>query len=766
MSAFLTIGFFLIRPLAFRARWHFIIIYWLLTANIAITHMTIVLGGFTSTYYSGLNLVFLAVAVIVPLSWPTHLVGQIGSISYYYAAHFLGEYGDADLSAAIENLFFFGWTCVATICSVFLTERLMKTAFHARQSDQQARQELEVSNRKLLQLDKLKSQFFANISHELRTPLTLILGAFRTLKKRLFDSNKEKEILNSGIRNTDHLLYLINELLDLAKFESGRAELHKSSFDLAMLVREVSSNFESSQPGQLYVCGSSDPVPIEADSQELKKVLFNLLSNAYKFSDPEIRKVWVRLVSHDNWITVEVEDNGIGIPQDHVNTIFDRFVQVEDSSTRRFEGSGIGLALVREVVTAHGGTVTVNSAPGQGACFTLRLPRGNVESESMASLKEAEDRLPTLVPEMSSDQPNSSTINSSSPGSQSLVLIVEDNMEMRAYLNRILGEHYQILTAKDGAEGFEHAKSYKPDLILTDAMMPRMSGDDLLRAVRNEKELCSTPVVMLTARAGTTARVESIEAGADDYLTKPFEESEVLARVGNLIKTRAQERRLRELERNRLAQFLPTHVAARLLTNEADSFLKPHRRDITVLFIDLRGFTAFAESGEPEDVLEVLEMYQMEVGRLTDLYQGTLGKFSGDGVIVYFNDLVTVINHPEQAVRLALALRDKIRELRGLWLKRGYELGAGIGIATGYATIGVVGSEMRKEYTVIGTVPNLAARLCDEAKHGQILAPERLLNHVEHLVVSEPLGKITLKGLQRPVNVYNVLGLREKNHES
>ena len=322
---------------------------------------------------------------------------------------------------------------------------------------------------------------------------------------------------------------------------------------------------------------------------------------------------------------------------------------------------------------------------------------------------------------------------------------------MRSYIERVLSSQYRIALARDGAEALEQARALRPDLILTDVMMPRMSGPALLKAVREEQALRLTPVIFITARAGTEARIESLDAGADDYLAKPFDENELLARVNNLIRARKQQQELAQLQKEKMARFLPSHVADIIISAEREDFLKGHRTEITVLFVDLRGFTAFSESADPEDVMTVLRDYQAEIGPLITRYSGTLERFTGDGMMIFFNDPLPVPNHAEQAVRMAIAMHGRIADLQAQWRRREIALGLGIGISTGYATLGAIGFEGRKDYAAIGPVTNLAARLCQEAKDGQILVSGRFMKLVEALVSAESLGDLTLKGFQRPV---------------
>ncbi|MBI4489583.1 MAG: adenylate/guanylate cyclase domain-containing response regulator, partial [Deltaproteobacteria bacterium] len=292
------------------------------------------------------------------------------------------------------------------------------------------------------------------------------------------------------------------------------------------------------------------------------------------------------------------------------------------------------------------------------------------------------------------------------------------------------------------------------------------------------------PVVMVTALDPGEERIKGIEAGADDFLTKTINQAELLTRVRSLLRikdlydtvqaqatqlsdlNKTLEQRVQEqvaqLERlGRLKRFFSPQLAELIVAGGAEDPLKTHRQEVTVVFLDLRGFTAFAETTEPEEVMGVLREYHAEMGKLILDHEGTLERFTGDGMMVFFNDPVPVSNPAERAIRMALAMRDQVGELTVKWRKRGYELDFGVGIAQGYATIGGIGFEGRWDYGAIGTVTNLASRLCGEAKPGQILVSQRLLGTVEDLVEVEPVGELVLKGFHRPITTYNVLGLKK-----
>jgi class 3 adenylate cyclase len=354
------------------------------------------------------------------------------------------------------------------------------------------------------------------------------------------------------------------------------------------------------------------------------------------------------------------------------------------------------------------------------------------------------------------------------------ILVVDDtpiNVKLLADLLAVKG--YAVSTAANGTEALEKIARECPDLVLLDVMMPGLSGYEVCRKLREDPATAMLPIVMVTALDPGQERVKGIEAGADDFLTKPINQPEMLARVRSLLRIKelwdrladlnaTLERRVEEqvtqLERlSRLKRFFSPQLAEAIVDGGADDPLKSHRRDVTVVFLDLRGFTAFAETAEPEEVMGVLREYHAAMGQLILEHEGTLERFTGDGMMIFFNDPVPVPNPQERAVRMALAMRERIDGLMERWRKLGYDLAFGVGIAQGYATIGAIGFEGRWDYGAIGSVTNLAARLCGEAAPGQILIPRRLCGAVEDLVEVEPVGELTLKGFSRPVSTFNVV---------
>ncbi len=357
------------------------------------------------------------------------------------------------------------------------------------------------------------------------------------------------------------------------------------------------------------------------------------------------------------------------------------------------------------------------------------------------------------------------------------ILVVDDtpvNVKLLADLLTVKG--YAVVTAASGAEALAAVEKDQPDLVLLDVMMPGMSGYDVCRKIRANVATAMLPVVMVTALDPVQERVKGIDAGADDFLSKPINQPELLARVKSLLRIKLLhdelaewsrtleqrvEQQLAQLDRlERLKRFFSPQLAELIVSGDAEDPLKSHRREIVVVFLDLRGFTAFAETSEPEEVMGVLREYHVAMGRAIVEHEGTLERFTGDGMMIFFNDPVPVPDAAERAVRMALAMRARVDELLGRWRKRGYDLDFGVGIAQGYATIGAIGFEGRMDYGAIGTVTNMAARLCGEAQPRQILVSQRVLGAVEALVEAEELGGLTLKGFSKPVPAFNLLRLR------
>jgi adenylate cyclase len=369
------------------------------------------------------------------------------------------------------------------------------------------------------------------------------------------------------------------------------------------------------------------------------------------------------------------------------------------------------------------------------------------------------------------------------------ILVVDDTPQNIKVLDAILSPRgYRVATARSGAEALQKVGDEAPDLVLLDILMPGMSGYEVAQRLRADPSTQFLPIVMVTALGAQEEKVKAIEAGADDFLTKPVNQLELLARVKSLLRIKEYhdtiqsqaaelaewnktlearvQQQVQELERlARLRRFLAPQLAEVIASDQYEQALESHRREVTVVFCDLRGFTAFSETTEPEEVMGVLREFHTTMGEIIHHFEGTLERFTGDGMMIFFNDPLPCPDPTERAIQMTVAMRDRVAELKVRWRSRGHQVDFGVGIAQGYATLGKIGFEGRFDYAAIGTVTNLAARLCDEAKGDQILVSQRVYSTIDTLVDAETVGELSLKGFSRPVPVYNIIGLKETPYD-
>jgi adenylate cyclase len=362
---------------------------------------------------------------------------------------------------------------------------------------------------------------------------------------------------------------------------------------------------------------------------------------------------------------------------------------------------------------------------------------------------------------------------------QPKVLVVDDLEQNIRLLEAVLGSNgYEVRSASSGPEALERVSEDVPDIVLLDIQMPGMNGYEVCRRLRESPATQFLPVVMVTS-SDQEVRINAIEAGADDFIIKPFNKQELLARVRSLVRIKryhdtieAQTSELEEWNRtlearvdeqvveleqmNRLRRFL-SPTLAEVIVSQGESVLESHRREIATLFADLRGWTSFSATTEPEEVMKIIAEFHNRMGELILRYEATVGWFAGDGLMVWFNDPIPCDDPAARAVRMAVEMREAMSELTAKWRKRGHELDFGVGIALGYATLGRIGFDGRYDYGAVGSVMNLAARLCSEAKGGQIVISERVYSEIEELLTAESVGELTLKGFMKPVAAYNVL---------
>ena len=425
----------------------------------------------------------------------------------------------------------------------------------------------EVKLKEREETDRLKSRFFANISHEFRTPLTLILGPAEKLISKFQDEEIQKQ---TGVikRNAKRLLGLINQLLDLSKLEAGKLELVTSKANIVSFIKGITMSFESAAERKditLKVKFSNDEIELYFDKERMTKIMTNLLSNAFKFT-LEGGQITVTINESDtNLVEIKVRDTGAGIAEEEIPKLFDRFYQVDSSQTREHEGTGIGLALTKELVELHKGTISVDSKLGDPdkagtgwTEFTIELPLGKkhlrdeeiVETESTIKddiIIDKEDFVPTTVEVVDKTEITDEDKN--------ILLVVEDNADVREFIKDSLGDEFKIEEASNGEQGVRIAEKIIPDLIISDIMMPKMDGNELTRILKNDEKTCHIPIILLTAKTEQESKLEGLKTGADAYLTKPFDTKELQIRINNLINIR---RKLQEVYSKGEYQQRPT----------------------------------------------------------------------------------------------------------------------------------------------------------------------------------------------------------------
>ncbi len=393
---------------------------------------------------------------------------------------------------------------------------------------------MELENAK--QIAELRKQLYTNITHEFRTPLTLIISPLQEMIAGRFKGNMQ-QYQKIMLRNAERLLQLINQLLDLSKLEAGELRVQASESDVVQFTRAIAMSFESlalRKQIDFQLDLSPNPIPAWFDRDKMEKVLTNLLSNAFKFTSEEGRiRVLVR--QQEKQVHISVEDNGIGIPAEQLPHIFKRFYQVEQPSMRQLEGSGVGLALTREIVELHGGTIHVQSKENEGSRFDLYFPIDGLQFSAQEKIQATRPTKTVATAKTSLPHIPDFTSNNSR-----ILLVVEDNADVRRYVVEQLQDRYQVLEAEHGKAGLELALTHIPDLIISDVMMPEMDGIELCKRLKQNEKTSHIPIIILTAKADRTDRLEGLQIGADDYLTKPFDSEELQLRATNLVQQRQQ----------------------------------------------------------------------------------------------------------------------------------------------------------------------------------------------------------------------------------
>ncbi len=614
-------------------------------AIVVMVHLT---GGYLSPYYAGINLVLIVFLFILPLDVArTSLICVI--VYGGYLIPILIRQRIDDFPVFVNNNFFLLSTMFLVILSSHLASRMRLHEFTARFRLAQANEELKA-------LDELKTQFFANVSHEVRTPLTSIISPIQSMYQG--DAGEftatQRELIGQIYRNSLRLLDMINQMLDFSRFEARKMQLRLSPVDLGELVQEIASVFEELTDRK----GLKLSYVVEAglreaylDRDKIERILTNLLRNAIKFTESGSISILTR--AQEGTLVLEVEDTGIGIPQEHLPHIFERFRQVDGSSTRRYEGTGIGLAIVKEAVELLQGRVEVTSEVRRGTRFKITLPmdleqrapdafverrsydrrqkertyagadrregyrRGGdlarVSLEDLVFIERSQMGVDAESVALGADGASSSTFAPApaETGMADRVLYVEDNADLRGYVGQMLARMgHEVQTAFDGMDGWEKAQGWLPDVVVSDVMMPRLDGYDLISRLKEGERTKTIPVILTTAKSEIDAKIEGLRSGADDYLAKPINIRELDARIRNLVSRQRMERavlRAQELEErmDELSMSFAQSLEIR------DSNTAGHSRDVLAL-----GTIIAEELGVPLDRVLKDSLLLHDIGKL------------------------------------------------------------------------------------------------------------------------------------------------------
>ncbi|MCL2933535.1 MAG: ATP-binding protein [Trichodesmium sp. MAG_R03] len=640
---------------------------------------------------------------------------------------------------------------------------------------------LERKNQELQQLDKLKDEFLANTSHELRTPLNGIIGIADSMRDGATGpvSELQKKNLSMIVGSGDRLANLVNNILDFSKLRHRSIKLQMGSVGMRE-VTEIILAFSRIMLGgkdlQLINAIPSDFPPVEADENRIQQILHNLVGNAIKFTDSGVVKVSAELIDVNTKIAITVSDTGIGIPEDKHEAIFESFEQGDGSTERQYGGTGLGLPITKKLVELHGGNILVKSTPGIGSefTFTLNISEQHPQSSHLESSTPNQisllntEHLAASVPEPTYleseiNQAQTSILASSSKkeGEFKILIVDDEPVNLTVLSNQLSLHNYQVIQANNGQKALDIlAQDFLPDLILLDVMMPGMTGYEVTQKVRKTWSLYQLPIMMLTAKNRVSDLVIGLEAGANDYLSKPFQKEELLARIKthiNLKKLRTEKAHIRQT----FGRYVTDEVVDNVLETPEGLKLGGERKKVTILTSDLRGFTNLSERLAPEEVVSVLNFYLSSMADIIISFQGTIDEFMGDGILVLFGALNPRKDDAKRAIACAVAMQQEIKLVNKKMAAWGYSpLEMGIGINTGEVVVGNIGSEKRTKYGVVGNQVNLTYRIESYSTSDEILISETTLIEVgESLLRIDGQKLVQPKGVKQPINIYNISGI-------
>ncbi|MDP2861869.1 MAG: adenylate/guanylate cyclase domain-containing protein [Desulfobacterales bacterium] len=677
-------------------------------------------------------------------------------------------------------------------------EKIKEYADHLEEMVQKRTVELSEAQVKLIEADKLKSNFFANVSHEVRTPLTLLISPIESILNGDFSGSIDDNFFKGLHRNAVRLLELINSMLDFSKIEAGQMSMKITPVEVVQMIKNWIGTIHSACEMRyinLSFISLNKSVELWLDINKFEKIVMNLFSNCLKFTE-QGGQIVVRIKDDDKNCYFELEDTGFGIPHDKIDSIFDRFCQVDSNSSYKHEGTGIGLALVKEYVEMHGGCISVESKCKEenmhdhGTIFHITIPKGKEHFEGKQGVVFVDKvldesisdswliRMRSLkdIPAESNDAAEPQASISKLEGLPN-ILVVEDNLEMRNYLKMLLKNNYNINIAVNGQEGLNLANQLQPDLIITDVMMPIMNGYEMTRLIKTDDNLKRIPIIMITAKSELANKIEGLEYGADDYLTKPFNSKELLVRVKNLLQLSSLQQELIYLneslqdkvkeqidkitKRDKLKGYLPPQLVDSILNGSSAVSFANERKKLTIFFSDIQGFTTATENLEAEDLSRILNEYFTVMTNIAHKWGGTVDKFIGDGIMIIFGApaVTDEKDHALRCVKMAIEMQLSMKQLQEKWFQSGLEFCPliRIGINTGIATVGNFGTEDRLSYTAVGGQVNLASRLESICEPGGIL-----ISHSTWALAKDEIGyknerTVEVKGIHRKVLVYDVV---------
>lgn len=604
---------------------------------VGISVMIYFLGGFATIYVQGLYIIIMGLAVAVPLSFKNNIFLYAMIWMSYTISSFLSM-PSGGWQDVFNNLFFLTAIIIIAAFGSFVMDSIRRRELRTRIRLEEMTEMLRESNDKLQSLDELKTRFFANINHELRTPLTLILAPLKSVLDGKLGkiASTLKDTLFTMQRNGYKLLKLINNLLDLTKFESGKMRLKVELANMSDFIDDLLKSVKSladQKNIRMYYQHPPNDVELMVDPDQFEKVVLNLLSNALKFT-PENGKITLYLEDKERTVSITVEDTGIGIPQDMMSTIFDRFSQVDSSASRLQQGTGIGLSLVREIVILHGGTIRVESQRGKGARFIVDIPKGDAHYSEEVLDRRFED-LPVAIKRRVTDteEPRVQDVVSDfrrlhlvdlekvKIGSEeaasngihdALLLVIDDNPEFLKLLKMLLSDEFDLILCTSAEEGLSILKEKNPDLVLCDVQMPGMDGFTFANKVKDDESTKHIPIILVTALAGAEMLSEGIQAGADDYISKPFDSLELKARIRSLLRIRDIEAELALANRNlnlrtsdlveqQHSLYLSTVKSLASAIDAKDEYTRHHSTRVTEFTLKIAKSMRFSEK-ELEDL--------------------------------------------------------------------------------------------------------------------------------------------------------------------